>query len=705
MPNSAESLVESVSGTALPSAAADGQAAVRVAHGHVMRDDIQLLRAVAVLSVLLYHADKHLLAGGYLGVDIFFVLSGFLITRNILKDIERGTFSYATFIARRFRRLLPACYAMLSLTVVLAAVFLTRQDMTSFLTQLTGTLTFSSNLVLWRQTGYFDASSSLKLLLHTWSLSIEEQYYLFLPPALYLGLRGGLLRWLCLLFLASLAACFLLMPYKPSAVFYLLPFRAWELLAGSLCAAWLLRGQRPSVPHWIRWSAFGILLLTLFFPPGVTHPGPGALVVVVATALLMVGAIDFGTSGFVRGLYFIGDISYSLYLVHWPLFAVANHVLAHEATLPVKLALMALSIGLAYLSFRLVEQPFRVPTAARRRKVFSLAAGVGALVLVFGMVLHEVREPAAGAIGDDNSANYGLDQACAFGDRFMARPECQSAAAPSVLLWGDSYAMHLADALTQQQLLPEEKRFGFIQATKSLCGPVPGIAPLIGAYREAWAEDCVSFNDTVEAYLSAHPEIRLVILGSKWRQYFNDEGQDGFLVSPGANAEAPAGRVFKALDPALVTVQVRSLVDRLIASGRQVLIVQPPPSADFDIHQCLQRKREGLYYVGPASACQIDQAVAASKDAGLGQLLRSLGDVDGLSRYSLETLLCDGRQCRTDIDGIALYRDEGHLSRQGSRVVGERSGLNALVSQLSGEDRPSVAQTSNTFESSTRSKP
>ena len=126
-----------------------------VAHDRFIRDDIQLLRGIAVLSVLLYHADKMLLAGGYLGVDVFFVISGYLITRNIYRDIERGTFSYATFIARRFRRLLPACYAMLALSAVLAAVFLTRHDSAEFLKQMFGTLSFSSNIVLWRQSGLF----------------------------------------------------------------------------------------------------------------------------------------------------------------------------------------------------------------------------------------------------------------------------------------------------------------------------------------------------------------------------------------------------------------------------------------------------------------------------------------------------------------------------------------------------------------------
>ena len=650
----------------------------RVAHGHLVRDDIQLLRGVAVLAVLLYHADKHLLPGGYLGVDIFFVLSGFLITGNILKDIERGTFSYASFIARRFRRLLPACYAMLTGTAVLAGFFLTRADLGAFVTQLAGTLSFSSNVVLWRQSGYFDAAASMKLLLHTWSLSVEEQYYLFLPPLLYLGARAGMLRTIAFAIALSLVACFVLMPYKPSAVFYLLPFRAWELLAGSLCAAFTLRAH-PVLPAPVKWGAFTVLLLVLVFPPGSTHPGPAALLVVLATAALMPGMLNFGRGRVSRGMIFIGDISYSLYLVHWPLFAVANHVYANEPPMAVKISLMLLSVALAWLSFRFVEQPFRAPSAAPRRKVYSLAAAAGVLVMLFGLILLDARTPAAGSGGgrDGDAPNYGLAKSCNAERDFVARPECQSTGSPSVMLWGDSYAMHLADALVAQQGLPAAARFGFVQATKSQCGPVPGVAPVVGAYRESWAEDCIAFNDSVEKYLAAHPEIGVVVFGSKWRQYFDDEGQDGFMIRTGGRAGMQA-----TLAPADVSARFRALVDRLIASGRQVLIVEPPPPAGFDVYQCVQRKREGLFYIGPSPDCQIDRQAAISRDAGLNGMLNTLGSMPGLRRFSMAPLLCDTQRCRTENEGVSLYRDEGHLSREGSRFLGQQSGLNALISGL-----------------------
>lgn len=645
----------------------------RIEHGHVVRDDIQLLRGVAVLSVFLYHADKDLLAGGFLGVDVFFVISGFLITRNIIRNIERGSFSYASFIARRFRRLLPACYAMLVFSTVLASLFLTRQDMAEFVRQTLGTLSFSSNFVLWRQSGYFDTSSSLKLLLHTWSLSLEEQYYLFLPLILYFGARHNTLKLLVILFTVSLLACLVGVSYKPSAAFYLLPFRAWELLAGSLCAVLMLRRKAPIVRMPMKAAALGVLLLTMVFPPTAMHPGPGALLVVLSTALLLVGGVEYGRSPLARGMYFFGDISYSLYLFHWPLIAVANHVYADAVPIPAMTALMASALGLSYLSFRLVEQPFRNATTVSRCRVFALAIGIGALIMLFTSGLYVALGSAPGLRVAGNAPNYGLGRACAFDANFVAQPECQSSATPSVLLWGDSYAMHLANALDQQQ------RFGFVQATKSLCGPVTGVAPVTGTYNDAWAQDCLSFNDSVLHYLEAQPGIRLVILGSKWRQYFHVEKGGRFLVR--RNPDAIPERLAE-LDRRTVESNVHALITRITSSGRKVLFVQPPPSADFDVYRCLQRKRQGLLYIGASDGCQIDETSAALRDAGLAALLRSLAPMEDVYSYSFNALLCDGGKCRTELDGVTLYRDEGHFSAQGSRILGRQSGLNSLVGRL-----------------------
>lgn len=647
-------------------------------HAHALRHDIQWLRGLSVLAVLFYHADKALLPGGYLGVDVFFVLSGFLITRNIFPDIERGTFSYGNFIARRFRRLLPACYAMLAFSTALSALLLTRADLFEVLKLTAGTLSFSANVVLWQQAGYFDTSSALKPLLHTWSLSLEEQYYLALPLLLWFGARRRPVALLVTALLASLIACLALLPHKPGATFFLLPFRAWELLAGSVCAVLSLKHRLPAISGTIKFTALATLIATLAFPPAAPHPGAGALIVVAATAVLMLGAIDFGTSAPIRAMVFLGDISYSLYLFHWPLFAVANQVYAEAVPIPVTALLCAAALILSTLSWRFIEQPFRTAHGTARHRVILLAGGAGAALLLAGFLSYALRPAAPGASPPAFSPNYGLDRACAADKTFTALPACQSSPAPSVppsvLLWGDSYAMHLAQGMQAQS------RFGFVQATKTLCGPVPGAAPLAGTFHAAWARNCLSFNDSVLRYLDDHPEIRVVVLGSKWRQFFTPEGIDGFLMRDDAGIVSRTGA---ALDPALVGERVRALIERIVARDRKVVLVLPPPSASFDIRRCRERRNEGLPYLGAPEDCSIDRAASSARDATLTRVLDAVGQEAGAVMFSLEPYLCIGDRCATEIDGTALYQDEGHFSARGSAVIGERFGLNRIITALS----------------------
>lgn len=656
----------------LPVAAETAPSTYAGTDAHALRGDIQWLRGLSVLAVLFYHADKNLLPGGYLGVDVFFVLSGFLITRNIFPEIERGTFSYASFIARRFRRLLPACYAMLAFTAVLGGMLLTRADLFELLKQMAGTLSFSANIVLWQQSGYFDTSSALKPLLHTWSLSLEEQYYLVLPPLLYLGARRRPVALLVVLFLGSLMACLAFLQFKPSATFFLLPFRAWELLAGSICAVLTLSRRPLAVPAPLKFLALAALIATLVFPPAAPHPGLAALIVVGATSLLMLGAIDFGSNLPARSMYFLGDISYSLYLFHWPLFAVANHVFAEKLPLPISVLLMLVALILSALSFRFVEQPFRAMQNPRRN-VFLLAGAGGTALLFAASASFVLRAPPAGGAFVERSPNYGLGRACAADKEFAPRPECQSSAAPSVLLWGDSYAMHLAQALSRQAV-------GFHQATKSLCGPLPGVAPMSGTYGRKWAEKCLSFNDSVLRFLDDHPEIRVVVLGSKWRQYFDPQVHDAFVVR---RATGVAPRTEDALAEEDIAATVKETIGRIVAAGRKVVLVLPPPSTGFDIRRCIERSREDLPFVGAPGDCWIDRAASIARDEALTRTLASAGKAAGATVFSFEPHLCAGNRCATAMDGVSLYQDEGHFSAPGSALMGEKSGLAPLVAALS----------------------
>ena len=254
-----------------------------------MRPDIQVLRAIAVLSVLIFHFNLPGLGKGFLGVDIFFVISGFLMSRVILDSLDQARFSASTFYLRRARRLLPAAWAVLLLTTLAAPWVLGPAALRDYAAQLGGAMSFSANNVLWQQSGYFDSSADLKPLLHTWSLALEEQYYFVLPLVLiWAGQRWR--GWLLLaLALASAGLCLWLNDEAPSASFYLLPSRAWELILGSLCALPAVRERVRSLPARIdsAWLALPIMASSLIWGWDEVHPRTDALLVCLATAILI----------------------------------------------------------------------------------------------------------------------------------------------------------------------------------------------------------------------------------------------------------------------------------------------------------------------------------------------------------------------------------------------------------------------------------
>ncbi|MBT3137303.1 acyltransferase [Alteromonas sp. ALT199] len=268
-----------------------------------MRNDIQFLRGIAVLYVVFYHSDLGLLPQGFLGVDIFFVLSGFLITKLILEQIELSKFSFRNFYQRRVNRLLPALYVTLILTSLLSTFFLTSSQLKDFSHQLIGAVTFSANMVLPTQTGYFDAAAEGKPLLHIWSLSLEEQYYFLLPLVLTLTPKKLRLAALIAGFMASIYMCFSWSyatdqnaPFlwrfsdisKYEWTFYLLPTRAWELLTGSV-TAWLYLNKQISVTRRVKVTCLSIILTLGYLQITHSHPNIEALIIVCCTAVILLG--------------------------------------------------------------------------------------------------------------------------------------------------------------------------------------------------------------------------------------------------------------------------------------------------------------------------------------------------------------------------------------------------------------------------------
>lgn len=444
------------------------------------RREIDGLRAVAVLPVILFHAGFSVFSGGFLGVDVFFVISGYLITRHILEELANGHFSLRRFYARRARRILPALFVVMLLSIPFAFLWLLPSQYADFSRSLIAVPLFVSNLFFWRESGYYAAEAAEKPLLHTWSLGVEEQYYLLFPLALMLLWRFGRSRafyGVVLAAILSLALCEYASRAVPIANFFLIPTRAWELLAGSICA---FLHQRRAIKGNGPLAALGlglILFAMVQYDEGMRLPSLGTLVPVLGAALVLLYAgADTLTSRLLstRGMVGIGLISYSLYLWHYPLFAFAHlqFVAASTGTMTV---LVAASLVLGTLTWRYVEQPFRRQTHPRyvadRRALMLLGTMLGILFAagLYGYASHgrlalwtahaspnQVR--ALQLLEAEQPPRFYDNGDCVFmanmvNDVIEARlAACHKKYGPGIAIIGDSHAMNLLFELRPQAM-------------------------------------------------------------------------------------------------------------------------------------------------------------------------------------------------------------------------------------------------------------
>jgi peptidoglycan/LPS O-acetylase OafA/YrhL len=628
------------------------------------RPDIDGLRAIAVLGVVLYHFGIGPLRGGFIGVDIFFVISGYLITGIIHRDIQRGAFSFAKFYERRVRRIFPALFAVLAACLLAGPFLLLPSDLATLGKSALASLSFGSNVLFWRTSGYFDFSSELNPLLHLWSLSVEEQFYIALPVALLWARRcaGGRLRAVLLFGAAvSLAACLAVQPLRPSAVFYLAPFRAWELLAGGLLAV----GAAPAIP--VRWhrellSAFALLLLgasLVMIAAGDSFPGWRAIVPVLATAaLLHAGA--HGTSVARRALEFkplafVGTISYSLYLWHWPFLVYAKYLNAYEPLGGWRWVLLPAAALASIASYYWIEQPFRAgakapPARLLFRQAGCALAGLGAvsamLVARDGLpgrfsprivALDRAGKPAIPFLG---CIDRTLDQNrrgdfCLAGDVRVP---------PNIWIWGDSHSLAWAPAF--DAALKSEGRSGVL-AMESSCPPLLGVdIPHDPA--------CRSKNEAVFEQIRRREGVATVVLTASWPVY---SGGSDYPMRDEAGREG-GRRVFP---PA-----IERTVTALRRAGKSVWIIGPTPGAPvfipFRVAMAERSRRKGPEAIGlPEFARR-----ASGFDAALPAALA----IGGVFYTDPRPWFCgkDGR-CDYMRSGELLYRDNGHLSVQGARFV------------------------------------
>ena len=610
--------------------------------------------------VVFYHSGVVPVPAGFLGVDIFFVISGFLITSHIIRDVDRKNFSLRAFYLRRARRLLPATYCTLSFVVVAAYFLLIPSAWPSFIQSLFGALTFTANIVLWKQAGYFDLASTTKPLLHLWSLSVEEQFYLILP--LFLLAVPGRLRlvFIQIALLSSLALCMYFVTIKPSATFFLLPTRAWQLLLGSLLAAAVAKYPDLTTPRALRISALAVILVVPFYQFDTAHPRFDALLVTVATTVLLAGRNDWLHFGVVtRALSRAGDWSYSIYLVHWPLYAFAANICVNNTPPVISAALIPVSYALGYLQYRYVEQPFRFgwQTNERRYLKYLVAASLFVALPIPIYVYGSTKPVGHVDFLEIRRVNFGLGTACDYeGDFFEDKPQCRLSGTPSVALWGDSFAMQWASGLEAAL-----QGNGLIQMTKSRCGPLKGLAAVDTRFARPWAEFCIQFNESVLTYILQNPSIKTVLLSSAFGVYVEPVGQR-FLIDDKMEAVS--------IDAA--TERFLETISLLRRAGRRVIVIAPPPSLGIKINigDCLERMAIGFpVYLSGRSGCNFSYPKYLQNAKSTIGFLKSIEEKGNVEVIWPERVICSRDMCATQLRDTFLYSDAGHLTYDGSVLV------------------------------------
>lgn len=627
------------------------------------RSDIDGLRAIAVLLVLVFHF--RLISGGdvgFIGVDIFFVISGYLITGILYADLESGRFSFSEFYIRRIRRLAPALFATLLLTVVLGAWLLFPANFEELARQVLSAQFYVSNFYYWKNVSYFGLSAQAAPLLHSWSLAEEEQFYLLYPVLVFVLHRFYRRHfWLALAGVGALSLLLsgVLSSIKPGFAFYLLPTRAWELILGGLAVPLTLHMGAWQARHGMAVAAAScaLLVLALFtYTPGIPVPGLFALLPTLAAAGLIVsGAGNASTRPLLgsRPMIAIGRISYPLYLVHWPLHVFATVLLGHAYTWNWRFAFFLLSIALAALVWRWVEEPVRSKRVLPLNKQLLGAYGMGLTLTASFYVAADWSHgfPDRFSPPVQRMASFAEDKVpplgeCQFevGKRFDQGFGCivgDTHKAPTWLIVGDSHAWAAHDALDRWlQSRGVSAQFAF----RHSCPPLQGIT-LVQTDDKG---GCKAFNDEIRNYLGHTDAIRQVMLISTWRQF--PEG----VVSDSSNGQV--------LDTTKDSAGFQKVFHQNLAwlheHGKTVHLWEPVPGARLSVPESLAKDLAR----GTSTELRHSLSDYQSEFKFLFDAMRN--DADWIDfRYSPSRRLCSSGLCDVVSEGTPLYFDNSHVSR------------------------------------------
>lgn len=637
------------------------------------RHDVNGLRAFAVATVLLFHFDVPGFSAGFVGVDIFFVLSGYLMTSIIMRQSQPGAASIASFYLARARRILPALVALCAVLLLLGWFWLDAPDYRALGSQAGSSLLFFSNLVFLGDVGYFDTEVHEKWLLHTWSLSVEWQFYILYPLLLLVLVRYAR-PWTAAILTAiaalSLGYYFALGGPASSSAFYLLLPRAWELLAGALVymAEPRLRAWQLSELTRRCMELAGIALVVLG-AAGITGPLPSPLLAPVAGAVLVLLAARQGSAVMANPIsHAMGQWSYSIYLWHWPLLVAALYV-GLERTAGLTLALLTVSVLLGALSYRFVEEPFRhgvlrarmgLPGFAALAVAVAMPAGI--LVLANGLpgrhgeLLRNIEEQALKRRTDvvDFSGKR-----CRWNKRSKELVPCRigdSKVPATIAVWGDSHANRSRPSV--ESALSSHGLSAYFYFSNG-CRPLQGLQTKKGV----GLKDCVAFNRAVLEHISANKDIKTVILIANWSY---DVGA-GKIAKNRVRTSFGKRPLTKEADRYAEYAEhmVRDMC-ALRTMGREVMVTAPVPYFGKDIPRDMARS---LILSGKLDIPRIPRAVHVERNRVVFDALGKAQDKCGIKILDPLRYFCDDTTCAGAKDNKPIYSDDNHLSPYGNELV------------------------------------
>ena len=657
-----------------------------MSHAIKYRDDIDGIRALAVLIVIFFHADIPFFSGGYVGVDIFFVISGYLITSIIYSEIRQGQFSFKVFWLRRARRILPASLLVMSITLFVFSLIYPVAYFQELGASAAAQSLFISNIFFWKQSGYFGSGVELKPLLHMWSLAVEEQFYLFFPVLIWVlhrFFKSWLATFITLLILISLSLSIWAVSDYSVASFFLLPTRAWELGIGALLGIFSVR-KTGICKNIIVGNIVSLLSLIIifcvvyFFDNKTPFPSYTALAPVMATAALIWAnasgkTLANHTLSF-KPIVWIGLISYSLYLWHWPINVLGSWIFYGEESIAYYIFILIAPFFLAYLSYRFIETPIR-----RNRELFSnrriillsllgsifiLAAGSVSNIFGNGYIVDrdgKIRAFYAKAVKPELNREKCGNLRHAHGEetkicQYIGNPKTKSM---DYFIWGDSQAGAIMPAFLQ---FAETAAVNIEYSTAPGCQPVIDMKKISQSY-------CPKFNNNVLKKISSS-KYKAVILSGSFVENIN-QGNIRDVNAPDIYSSAESIKEFR--------MQFKKTVDAIHAAGSKVVIFTELPRPDLDpVKDHVRRSILGM----PVRKSYINAEQHINRIKPIYNIIDNAG-IDLRLNYPDEFCSNQG-PCKYLYQGDSLYKDSGHISNLGTQLLApkiEAALLKLMISQ------------------------